>query len=198
MPAASPESLFGAVWVPGDGHLDPHTVTHAVAKAARELGATHPHGNARHRDRARVRIARCGRVLTDQGPIETEVVVNAAGIWSPRVAAMAGVSIPSTPVDHQHIALKAVPGSELPAEMPCFRDPDNLVYGKSEQGGALFGGYEPDPVARWIDGVPWEHGARLALAGLWPGSSSCLAAPRGASRSSPTPRWSSSSAIPTR
>ena len=111
-------------------------------------------------------------MLTDQGPIETEVVVNAAGIWSPRVAAMVGVSIPSTPVDHQHIALKAVPGSELPAEMPCFRDPDNLVYGKSEQGGVLFGGYEPDPVARWVDGVPWEHGARSLLAGLRRGSSS--------------------------
>ncbi len=44
--------------------------------------------------------------------------------------------------------------------MPCFRDPDNLVYGKSEHGGILFGGYEGDPHARWIDGVPWEHGSR--------------------------------------
>ncbi len=41
--------------------------------------------------------------------------------------------------------------------MPCFRDPDNLVYGKSEAGGVVLGGYEPDPVARWIDGVPWNH-----------------------------------------
>ena len=30
--------------------------------------------------------------------------------------------------------------------MPCFRDPDNLVYGKSEHGGMVFGGYEADPV----------------------------------------------------
>jgi glycine cleavage system T protein len=159
MPAASPESLYGAVWVPGDGHLDAHTVTHAVAKAAREMGA-------RIRTGTRVTGIELGpdravrRVLTDQGPIETELVVNATGIWSPRVAAMVGVTVPSTPVDHQHIALRAVPGAELPAEMPCFRDPDNLVYGKSEQGGVLFGGYEPDPVARWVDGVPWEHGAR--------------------------------------
>jgi 4-methylaminobutanoate oxidase (formaldehyde-forming) len=41
--------------------------------------------------------------------------------------------------------------------MPCFRDPDNLVYGKSEAEGVILGGYEPDPVARWIDGVPWDH-----------------------------------------
>ena len=99
-------------------------------------------------------------VLTDAGPIATEIVVNAAGIWAPQVAAMVGGFIPSTPVDHQHIALKAVPGSELPREMPCFRDPDNLVYGKSEHGGMVFGGYELDPRSRWEDGVPWEHAAR--------------------------------------
>ena len=44
--------------------------------------------------------------------------------------------------------------------MPCFRDTDNLVYGKAESGGVLFGGYEPDPPARWVDGAPWEHGGR--------------------------------------
>ncbi|MEP6638599.1 MAG: FAD-dependent oxidoreductase, partial [Chloroflexota bacterium] len=99
-------------------------------------------------------------VLTEAGPIATELVVNAAGIWAPQLAAMVGAFIPSTPVDHQHIALKAVPGSELPRDMPCFRDPDNLVYGKSEHGGMVFGGYELDPASRWEDGVPWEHAAQ--------------------------------------
>ena len=95
-------------------------------------------------------------VETAGGPIETEAVVNACGIWAPQVAAMVGAFTPSVPVDHQHIALEAVDGHELPRDMPCFRDTDNLVYGRSEAGGALFGGYEPDPVARWVDGVPVE------------------------------------------
>jgi glycine cleavage system aminomethyltransferase T/glycine/D-amino acid oxidase-like deaminating enzyme len=159
MPAISPDSLFGAVHLLGDGHLDPHTATHAVADAARALGV---------RVRTGVRVTgfelspgrEITRVLTEAGPIDTELVVNAAGIWAPQVAAMVGAWIPSTPVDHQHIALKAVPGSELPREMPCFRDPDNLVYGKSEHGGMVFGGYELDPVSRWEDGVPWDHAAR--------------------------------------
>jgi 4-methylaminobutanoate oxidase (formaldehyde-forming) len=69
-------------------------------------------------------------------------------------------------VDHQHIALKAVSGNELPAEMPCFRDLGNLVYGKSEAGGVLFGGYEPNPPARWLDGVPWEHGGKALPADM--------------------------------
>ncbi len=165
MPAASPEELHGAVYVPGDGYLDPHGATHALAAAARSLGATIETGvrvtGIELSERREVTA-----VLTDRGRIETEVVVNAAGIWAPRVAAMVGAFVPSTPVDHQHVALKAVPGSELPNDMPCFRDPDNLVYGKAESGGILFGGYEPDPVARWVDGVPWEHGGRALPADM--------------------------------
>ncbi len=92
--------------------------------------------------------------------MECEIVVNAAGIWAPRVSAMVGAFTPSIPVDHQHIALKAVPGHELPRDMPCFRDTDNLVYGKAESGGVLFGGYESNAPSRWEDGAPWEHGGR--------------------------------------
>ena len=159
LPAMSSESLYGAVYLPGDGHLDPHRATHAVADAARALGVRIRTGTrVTGIELSPARSVR--RVLTDQGPIETELVVDAAGIWAPQVAAMVGGFIPSTPVDHQHIALRAVPGHELPREMPCFRDPDNLVYGKSEQGGMLFGGYELDPVSRWEDGVPWEHAAQ--------------------------------------
>jgi 4-methylaminobutanoate oxidase (formaldehyde-forming) len=159
MPAISPESLHGAVHLAGDGHLDPHGATHAVADAARALGVRIRQGIRVTGFELSARRA-ITRVLTDAGPIDTELVVNAAGIWAPQVAAMVGGFIPSTPVDHQHIALKAVPGHELPREMPCFRDPDNLVYGKSEHGGMVFGGYETNPVSRWEDGVPWEHAAR--------------------------------------
>ncbi len=158
MPALAPDDLYGAVWLPGDGHLDPHTATHAVAAAARAAGV---------RIRVGVRVTgielgprrEVRRLLTTDGPIEAEIVVNAAGIWAPQVSAMVGGWIPSTPVDHQHAALRAVAGSELPRDMPTFRDPDRLVYGRSESGGMLVGGYEAEPTVRWIDGVPWEHAA---------------------------------------
>jgi glycine cleavage system aminomethyltransferase T/glycine/D-amino acid oxidase-like deaminating enzyme len=158
MPAASAESLYGAVWIPSDGAVDPHTATYALANAARELGVRFFTG--RRVTGVELGLDREVRsVETDQGPIETECVVNACGIWAPQVAAMVGVFTPSVPVDHQHIALAAVPGHELARELPCFRDTDNLVYGKAEAGGMLFGGYEANPVARWEDGVPWEHGS---------------------------------------
>ncbi|HET7236652.1 MAG TPA: FAD-dependent oxidoreductase [Actinomycetota bacterium] len=159
MPAASSASLHGAVWVPGDGFLDPHTATHALATGARALGVTLRTG-ARVEAIELTADREVSAVVVDGERIGCEVVVNAAGMWAPRVAAMVGAAVPSTPVDHQHVALRAVPGDELPRDMPCFRDPDNLVYGKSEAGGLLFGGYEGDPVARWVDGVPWEHGSR--------------------------------------
>ena len=84
-------------------------------------------------------------------------MIVAGGIWGPQIASMAGAFVVSTPVDHQHAALLSVPGHEMPHDMPCFRDPDNLIYGKSEAGGMVLGGYESNPVARWIDGVPWDH-----------------------------------------
>lgn len=159
MPAASPDSLFGGLWVPQDGWLDPHRATYALANAARDLGVEIKQ-HCRVTAIERGAHGEISAVVTEQGRIATPCVVNAAGMWAPRVAAMVGTWVPSTPVDHQHIALHAVDGFELPRDMPCFRDPDNLVYGKSEAGGILFGGYEPDAPARWIDGVPWEHSAR--------------------------------------
>jgi len=156
MPAITLDSLYGAVWMPGDGHLDPHTATHSLAAAARSLGGQ----IFTHRRVTGIALSDKGAVQavdTDAGRIETGIVVVAGGIWGPQLAAMAGAFVVSTPVDHQHAALLAVPGHEMQHDMPCFRDPDNLVYGKAEAGGMVLGGYEANPVARWIDGVPWDH-----------------------------------------
>ena len=108
LPEASPEALFGAVWMPGDGYVDPHIATYAVAAAARELGA-----EIRIRTLVTGIAVRDGVVIgvdTEHGRIETDVVVNAAGMWAPRVAELAGAFLCSVPVDHQHIALHAVEG----------------------------------------------------------------------------------------
>jgi glycine cleavage system aminomethyltransferase T/glycine/D-amino acid oxidase-like deaminating enzyme len=159
LPAATQKSLFGAIWIAEDGSVDPHIATYALANGARELGVRIETGRrVTGFDLGPRREIRS--VRTESGPIETEHVVNACGMWAPQLAAMAGAFAPSIPVDHQHIALAAVPGHELPREMPCFRDTDNLVYGKAESGGILFGGYEPNPAARWTDGVPWDHAGR--------------------------------------
>ena len=158
MPQISKKDLYGGIFLPRDGQLDPYTTTTSMAKFAKELGVT-IYTNTRVTGIELSAKGEVQRVLTDKGAIRCEIVINAAGLWAPRIAAMVGINIPTTPVDHQHIALKAVPGHEFTHETPCLRDPDNLVYMRQEQGGLVIGGYEPSPIARWIDGVPWEHGS---------------------------------------
>jgi glycine cleavage system T protein len=157
MPQLSPKDLYGAIYLPRDGHLDPYLTTTSMARLVRELGIE-VKTNTRVTGIKLSPRGEVAEVLTEHGSIKTENIVNATGLWGPRVAAMAGLHLPTTPVDHQHIALKAVPGNEFPHSTPCLRDPDNLVYMREEAGGLVIGGYEPNPKARWIDGVPWEHG----------------------------------------
>jgi glycine cleavage system T protein len=157
MPQLSPENLYGAIYLPRDGQLDPYTTTTTMVRLSKEMGVEVNTGTRV----TGIELSSKGeikRVLTERGEIRTEMVVNAAGMWAPRVAAMTGLHMPTTPVDHQHIALKAVRDHEFLPTAPCLRDPDNLVYMRQEAGGLVIGGYEPDPFARWIDGVPWEHG----------------------------------------
>src|SRR5690242_21491659 len=88
LPEASSAELFGAVWMPGDGYVDPHIATYAVAAAARDLGA-----DIRTRTLVTGIAVRDGEVTgveTEHGRIEADTVVNAAGMWAPRVAQLAG------------------------------------------------------------------------------------------------------------
>src|SRR2546429_4625708 len=89
MPVISRDSLYGAVWMPGDGHLDPHSATHALAAAARRLGSQ----VFTHRRVTGIALSDKGAVQavdTDAGRIETSTVVVAGGIWGPQLGAMAG------------------------------------------------------------------------------------------------------------
>lgn len=159
MPQISDKDLYGGIYLPRDGQLDPYTTTTSMARFAKELGVE-IYTNTRVTG---IKLSAKGEVqavVTDKGEIRCEIIVNAAGMWAPRIAAMAGLQIPTTPVDHQHIALRAVPGHEFAANTPCLRDPDNLVYMRQEAGGLVIGGYEPKPLPRWIDGTPWEHGSK--------------------------------------
>ncbi len=159
MPQISKKDLYGGIYLPRDGQLDPYTATTSMARFAKDLGVE-IYTNTRVTGIKLTAKGEVQSVVTDKGEIRCEIIVNAAGMWAPRIAAMAGLHIPTTPVDHQHIALRAVPGHEFSADTPCLRDPDNLVYMRQEQGGLVIGGYEPKPLPRWIDGTPWEHGSK--------------------------------------
>jgi glycine cleavage system T protein len=154
-PLMSGENLHGAMYLPGDGWLDPSGATMELAARARRLGVEIRTG-------VRVTgITRDGRgavtaVETDHGTIRTECVVNAGGMWAGQIAAMVGLSLPITPLIHQHLTTRPIPGHELARTSPCLRDPENLVYMREEVGGFLIGGFERSPVAWSVGGVPWD------------------------------------------
>ena len=156
MPQITDKDLYGAIYLPRDGHLSPYDTTTGMARLIKEMGVD-VNTNTRVTGIELSPKGEIQAVITDKGTIKTNLAINAAGMWAPRLSAMVGVPLPTTPVDHQHIAVKAVPGHEFPKNTPCLRDPDNLVYMREEQGGLVIGGYEPNPLARWIDGTPWEH-----------------------------------------
>ena len=154
----SPEGVLGAAFLPRDGYLDPSQLTFALADGARHYGAeinTRTRVTAIERD-ARGRVC---RVVTDKGEIETEVVVDAAGMAAPDVARLVGVTVPIIPMAHQYLITE--PFDPPLAPLPTLRDPDNLVYWRTEVGGLVMGGYERDPAPFGLDGIPEGFEAQL-------------------------------------
>ena len=164
-PHLSKENLFGAVYVPDDGHIDPSGITYEFARQARNMGVQ-IYTNVRVTGIELSAEREVTKVNTDHGDIKTECVVNAAGQWAPRIGAMVGVHIPIVSMMNQSLTTKPIPGFELPAQTPVIRDPDNLFYCREDVGAFLFGGFETNPKPWSVDGVPWDFSQQL-LPGEW-------------------------------
>jgi 4-methylaminobutanoate oxidase (formaldehyde-forming) len=159
-PYMSEQALSGALYIPGDGHLEPSGVTLELAQRARQLGVKIQIG-VRVTGFELLPSGEIDRVQTDQGAVKAEWVVNAGGMWGRQVGLMAGVNLPITPLVHQHLTTKPIPGHELPANTPVLRDPYHLFYLREEVRGFLIGGFEVEPKAWGVEGVPWEFTQQL-------------------------------------
>jgi glycine cleavage system T protein len=156
-PPMSTDGVLGAAFLPQDGYLDPSQLTFALADGARLLGA-----DIEQRTRVTAITLKDGRVyevITDKGTIRTDVVINAGGMYAPQIARMVGVDVPIIPYAHEFLVTEAF-DPPLPP-LPTLRDPDNLVYWRTEVGGLIMGGYERDPAAWALDGVPDGFEAQL-------------------------------------
>ena len=162
-PLMSTDGVLGAAWLPTDGYLDPTGLTMALAAGARQ-------GGARIATRTRVTAievvgGHVRAVETDQGRVEAETVVNAAGIFAAEVGRLAGVTVPVIPFAHQYLVTEAIDGVQ--PDLPQLRDPDNLVYFRPEVRGLVMGGYERNPATFGLDGIPADFNGKL-LAPDWP------------------------------
>ena len=100
---------------------------------------------------------RVTRVRTDRGDIETETVVICCGVWSPRLARMAGASIPLTPAVHQMIDIGPVPhfaGAKSAIEFPIVRDMDTNMYERQDGTGLEVGSYAHRPILHDPEEIP--------------------------------------------
>ncbi|HEX9066617.1 MAG TPA: FAD-dependent oxidoreductase, partial [Streptosporangiaceae bacterium] len=148
-PLARTDDVLSAFYVADEGRADPVGVATSLAKGARQLGATVIEGIAA----TGVRTAR-GRVtavLTEQGEIETEVVVNAAGMWARQFGALAGVSVPLQAAEHYYLLTDTVPGMD--PDLAVIEDPDSYGYYRPEGDGMLVGLFEPVGAPWSLDGV---------------------------------------------
>ena len=156
-PIMSPKDIVGAAFLPTDGYADPSSVTRALAKGARDGGVTIERGV--RVEEFLLKDRRVTGVRTNQGDIEVETVLLAAGMWSRQLGALAGVNVPLIPVMHQYMVTDKIPG--IPADLPTMRDPDKLVYYKEEAGALAMGGYEHDPIPWAVEGIPGDFGQQL-------------------------------------
>ncbi len=161
-PPLTTDGVLGAAYLPTDGYIDPSQLTFALAEGARRRGAEI---NQRTRVTGiRVRRGRVEAVETDQGEIETEIVVNAGGMFAQEIGALAGVNVPIVPMAHEYLITKP---SGLPLDMPTMRDPSLLVYFRPESGGLVMGGYERHCAPWGLDGIPGDFNSKL-LEEDWP------------------------------
>jgi glycine/D-amino acid oxidase-like deaminating enzyme len=155
--------VLGALYDPMEGYLDPYSATIAFSKAARLQGAE----IYRH---ARVlELAPTGRgawrVVTSQGTIEAEHVVNAAGLWAREVGLMVGVNLPLVPIEHHYLITEDIPEiAALERGLPLVVDLDGEMYMRPEGRGLPLGVYEKDATPWARDGTSWEFGDNELLA----------------------------------
>jgi 4-methylaminobutanoate oxidase (formaldehyde-forming) len=155
-PPMSTAGVLGAAYLPTDGYIDPSQLTFALAEGARRGGAeiaTNTRVTGVDLDRNRVRA-----VETDKGRIETEVVVDAGGMFAAEIGALAGVVVPVVPMAHEYLITRP---AELPLDLPTMRDPSLLVYFRGESGGLVMGGYERNPAPWGLDGIPPDFNGKL-------------------------------------
>jgi glycine cleavage system aminomethyltransferase T/glycine/D-amino acid oxidase-like deaminating enzyme len=159
-----------ASYLATDGYLDPSMLTYALAEGARTGGCqifTHTRVTGIDVVDGRIR-----GVQTQWGPVETEIVVNAAGMYAAELGRLAGVRVPVIPFAHEYLVTQPFRERDPDEHLPTLRDPDLLIYYREEGGGLIMGGYERHSAPwslddRLVDRIPPDFNGRL-LEEDWP------------------------------
>ena len=154
------DDLLCGLYDTQQGYLDPNGTTHAYVKAAQRLGAA-----VILRNRVIELTQLPGgewKIVTEQGTIKSENIINAAGLWAKKVGLMADIDLPVTPMEHHYIVTDTLPSiRNKNVTIPTVVDSDKSIYARQEGKGLLVGLYESNPVHWQMDGAPWNYGIEL-------------------------------------
>ena len=163
-PLMDETKFVGAMWDPVEGHLDPSGTTHAYAKAARKLGA-----EIALRNRV-VELTQDAdgtwNVVTEQGTVKAEHVVNCGGLWAREVGRMVGVELPVLAMEHMYLLTEPMPEVEAfnrdtGREIIGVLDFKGEIYMRQERNGMLLGTYEKACKPWSPVNTPWNFGHEL-------------------------------------
>jgi glycine cleavage system aminomethyltransferase T/glycine/D-amino acid oxidase-like deaminating enzyme len=148
--------ILGGFYTPGVGIVDSLQAGTLMRQKAQDLGVLTIAASVEVTG-IDVEAGRVRRVHTDGGTIEAEVVVVACGVWSPRIAKMAGASIPLTPAVHQMMDIGPVPMFEHTTKevgYPIVRDMDTNMYERQHGTGFEIGSYAHRAILMDADDIP--------------------------------------------
>ncbi len=150
VPYLDPSVIREGLYFPTVGVVDSLRAGTLVRERAQQMGALEVRANTEilgiglSEDGTRVRTVR-----TNSGDIETGVVAVCCGVWSPKIAKMAGATIPLTPIVHQMISVGPIPlFADTVGEIayPIIRDMDTNMYERQHGGDIEVGSYAHRPI----------------------------------------------------
>jgi len=158
-PIVEVSNLQGGLYDAREGYMDPHGTTHAYVGAAKKRGAD---VILRNRVLELHAVPDGWSIVTEQGTIIAQHVVNAAGLWARKVGRMVGVNLPVTPMQHHYLITEDVPElAALDHEIVSITDLEGFTYLQPERKGVLLGIYERGPRHWKIEGAEWDFGMDL-------------------------------------
>jgi dimethylglycine dehydrogenase len=157
-PLLDKKHFVGAIYDPIEGHVDPYGTTHAYAKSAQIGGAQ----IVRHTRVTGLRQRADGwDVITENGTVQAEHVVNAGGLWAREVGRMVGLELPILAMEHQYLITEQLPALKGQPESLHAIDFEGEIYLREENGGMLIGAYERAGVPWSPRETPWDFGQNL-------------------------------------
>src|SRR5580693_6637079 len=158
-PLMDKKQFAGGMFDPIEGHVDPYGVTHAYAKAA-EIGGAEIVRRTRVTD-LKPRSDGGWDVITEQGNVHAEHVVNAGGLWAREVGRMVGLELPILAMEHQYLITEQISALKGQKEQLHCIDFEGEIYLREERGAMLMGTYERAGVPWSPVQTPWDFGQNL-------------------------------------